>query len=189
MNNYKGLLLYFLLILSSETFADDKNINLKVIESFQSYCFATDADFNKIKKMIEALPLKQLPEKYAQAVSGVDSVETKLYLVEKINKSSGIFLGFSQPNACTISVHGIDFLPIKKIMIEQFKLVKGYSSDIGMETTEMYVPGGVSGNKKEAAEFGVILLKYPKPSLGYNGGAICFMPSQQAKKMFNNRKK
>lgn len=177
-----------LLLFSSFTFADDKNFNLKVIESFQSYCFSTDADFKKIEQLIKAMPLKQLPEKYAQAVSGVDSVKTKLYLIEKINETSAILLGFSQPNACTISVQGVDFLPIKKIMIEQFKLAKGYSSDTGLETIEIYVPGGVLGNKKEAAEFGVILLKYPKPSLGYHGGAISFFPSKQAKKLFKKKK-
>lgn len=125
----------------------------------------------------------QLSEDYANAFSGENSIKTEMYLVEKVDDEKGIFLAFGQPNACSINVQGVDFLPIKKTIIEQFQLAHVRTNDIGLQINELYIPGGVSGSKKEFAELGGVALMYPKPSMGNHGGTIAYIPPEQAKQI------
>jgi hypothetical protein len=167
--------------------ADDENLTLKAVESFQGYCFATDANFVQIEKLISVLQLKQLPDNYAAALGGPDAKKTKLYWIEESHDKKAIFLGFSQPDACSIRIQNVDFLPIKKLMMEHFKLVHCFTDDVGLQINEMYVPGGISGSKIEAKKYGLIAFMYPKPSMGHSGGTISYIPPETAKYILNSQ--
>ena len=172
--------IFCVMIFASNVSANNASLTFKPIEFFQGYCFATTADFAQIKKMIKPMKFKQLPEEYANAFSAKNAIKTELYLVEKIDNEIGMLLAFGQPDACSINVQGVDFLPIRKTMIEQFKLAHVRTKNIGLQINELYVPGGISGNKQDIAELGVVTLMYPKPSMGYLGGTIGYIPPEQA---------
>jgi hypothetical protein len=166
-------------------FAENKISVLDAVESFQIYCFETKANFTQIERLIRPLKLKQFPDDVASAAGGPDALTTKLYLVKKAYDNSFILLGFSKPNACSIMVRGIKFLPIRSLMIEQFKLAYHQTLKIGSHINEIYIPGGVLGKEQDAVRFGSIMLQYPKPSMGNLEGTIGYFPPDEAKKLLN----
>jgi len=170
---------------SSKVVAGDDRLSTEALNFFDAFCLATNADFDRIKELIEPMNYRKLPTEYADAMSVKDSTNNELYLVEKINDEKIILLAFSQPNACSVNVQGVDFLPIKKEMIEQFKLVHVATKDIGMQMYEVYVLSGSIGGKREIAEFGAITVTYSKPEMGFLAATMQYLPPEQAKRFFN----
>jgi hypothetical protein len=179
------VIISFFILTTSFAFAGGKISAQNVVERFQMYCFETEANFVRIERVVKAMKLKRFPDDIAKAVAAPNSKKTKLYLVQNIDNNRYISLGFAQPNTCSINVQGIDFLAIKNLMIKQYKLTHFDTDDIGLQINTMYILGGGLANNKNAREFGAIFLVYGKPSMGYLGGTIGYLPPDTAKAYFD----
>ena len=173
--------LCLMMVMSIDAFADDKTLQEKALVAFHTYCYSTNADFDYIERLIKPLGFKEMPEKYVKALSPDSSSKNKVYQVGKFVDKKGIYLGFGEPANCSVNIQGADFLELKKMMIKEFQLLHVVTDDVGLQVNEMYVPGGTSGSGQEAAELGVIMMMYPKPSFDPSTGTISFMPPKQAR--------
>lgn len=158
--------------LSTNLLADD--LPRKVVEYFDGYCYRAEARYEDIVSSSEALQLKALPDSMLPLLMGMDSSEGAAYVLDMDRDSGvGILLGASKPNACSVTAQGISLRPVRELLIESFRLHKVATDDIGMQISELYVPGGTTGTRQEVAQLGVVILTYSKDqstsllSIGY----------------------
>lgn len=165
---------------------DDKQLWAeKAIESFEMYCFRTSAKYQKIESMAIAMKLKPTPKELLAVGMGPNSKDGKSYFV-KWDKEKGMYLllGFSRPDACSIYAQGVSYEYVKKRLHQHYKLVLAFRDDVGLQVSEMYVPGGIRGDKKEAAELGFVLVTYPKPDVASFGFSLGYLPPETVKVQF-----
>ncbi len=110
---------------------------------------------------------------------GSDSTNGKGFFAEW-DKDVGMFimLGYAKPDTCSINIQGISYVNIKKKVQAIYQLVLAVKDDVGLQTTEMYVPGGKNGSKQEASDLGLVLITYPKSG---NGVTLGYIPPEAIK--------
>lgn len=149
----------------------------KSIEHFEAFCYRTGADPEKIKKSAEQLSLKPLPKKFLAAVAGPNSTSGEGFMLEwDKTRELYILLGFGTPDSCSIYTQGVDIGPVKEKMVDIYRLAYAQKDDVGLQVSEMYVPGGKRGNKIEAKENGLISITYLKPESGYKSVILSYLP-------------
>lgn len=163
----------------------------KTIESFEGYCFQTNADHSAIKRMVSAAHLKLAPKELAAAAQPLSKGGGgEAYIVEWSKFRDGLFilLGFSKKvDSCSIYAQGIAFADIEKRLKSEYRLVFAQSNDVGLQISEMYVPGGTTGTVNDALENGIIMVVRPKPGLGKDGFTLGYMPPETVAKVFAQR--
>lgn len=147
--------------LSTNLLAND--LPRKTVEYFDGHCYRMAARYEVIVASSEALQLKPIPEAILPLVLGVDGSEGAGYVLE-LDRDAGtaILLGASKPDACSVAAQGVPLKPIRELLIESFQLHKVLTDDIGLQTSEFYVPGGTTGTRQEIFEIGAVVLTYSK---------------------------
>ena len=160
--------------------ADDA---MYVLESFQAFCWGPDAEIAQVKKMARTAKLKIVPPEISNAIAGPDSKRTQAYFLSKEGDEYTI-LGISEPDVCVISYSGADSKRVKELLTAFFKPKLVHKDEVGLQTTETYVPGGSSGSITEAAHHGLIMFTYAKEATGVRAGTVSWMPPRTARLIF-----
>lgn len=149
----------------------------KALESFETYCYHPFGKYSQIESLANLTKLRPLPNFIFAAMLGPKSTEGKGYFVES-DKGAGMYilLGLAKPDACSIYVQGVPYVQVKLRLESSYKLVFAGRDDMGQQLSEMYVPGGKTGDKKEAIELGLILVTYPKQELSADGFTLGYLP-------------
>lgn len=157
----------------------------RAVEMFEMYCFRTSAKYTQIENMAIAMKLRPTPKELVAIGMGTNSRDGKSYFVDW-DKKKGMYLllGFGKPDACSIYAQGVSYDYVKKRLHTHYKLALAFRDDVGLQVTEMYVPGGKSGNKKEAAELGFVAVTYPKSDIGSFGFSLGYLPPETVKQQF-----
>jgi hypothetical protein len=66
-----------------------------------------------------------------------------------------------------------------------YKLILAFRDDTGLQVSEMYVPGGKQGSKKEAAVFGLVFVAYTKPDVSEFGFTLGYLSPKTARQQFS----
>ena len=157
----------------------------KGIEGFEVYCYRSFGNYKQIDSMAKVTKLNSLPTEFVTAVMGPGSTDGKGYLLASDRpKGFAVILGLSRPDACSINVQGVPYKIAKEQIHSTYQLALSVKDDIGLQVSEVYVPGGKSGNKLEAADFGVIFITYPKDETGVKGYTIGYMPPNTVSKIY-----
>jgi len=173
------LTLSFLLITSQFALSDDTQIIKNAIRNFHGLCYAPEANFNQIQKLIKTFNYQKMPKEFAEAVGTPGTTKSELYMIEHPAKGKGILFGFGEPNSCAVFVRGVDYSKIKTLMVEEFNLKHLYTENQGLQTNESYIPNGKSGSKAEASSKGIIMLMYSSSTLMPPGCTIGYLPPER----------
>ena len=178
---------WFVALSSSPLLAEnDKQVWAeRAVEAFEMYCFRTSAKYNQIENMAIAMKLRPAPKELVAVGMGTNSRDGKSYFVD-LDKEKGMYLllGFGKPDACSIYAQGISYDNVKNRLHTHYKLALAFRDDVGLQITEIHVPGGKSGNKKEAAELGFVSVTYPKPDIGSFGFTLGYLPPETVNQQF-----
>jgi serine/threonine protein kinase len=157
----------------------------KALESFETYCYHPFGKYAQIESLANLTKLRPLPNIVFAALLGSKSTEGKGYFVES-DRGAGMYilLGLAKPDACSIYVQGVPYLQVKLRLESSYKLVFAGRDDMGQQLSEMYVPGGKTGDKKEAIELGLILVTYPKQELSADGFTLGYLPPGTVEGLF-----
>lgn len=174
-------LLICAMLLSQNATANDAKVDKfrDAIEVFELYCFKTSADYSRIEEMAAAEKMKKAPKELLTLVLGSSAAEGKGFL---FNERS--MLVISKPDACGVYFDGVRFSDVEAVIKKSYKLYSFYRDDVGLEVSEMFIPGGRGAVKEEINELGIISVTYPKPGFGDPGFSMSFLPPRTTKLVF-----
>ncbi len=168
-----------LVFASQAAYSADSALAKSAVKNFQSLCYSTGADYDRIKRIIKPMGLMKLPNQYAASAFGPNTTDAELYVLEKAGRPKILMLGIGKPNICTISVQGIDFSETKRLVIKEFILKHLDTNQFGLNTHELYVPNGKVGSKEEIESNGIVGFIYSDLR-----GQINYMPPETAAASF-----
>jgi len=174
------------ILLSSTVAAGDtsKSWATTALENFEMYCYRSGASFSRVHAMAAAFKLPQVPSEYTPLIAGQNSTDTEAYLIQlDRDRGMAIILATGKPDACSIYVQGLPFEQISSRFKTNYKLALAGRDDVGMQVSELYVPGGTTGGKNEARELGMIMVTHPKEASG-DFFVIGYMPSTTVSQLF-----
>ena len=184
----RRLLVLLALATSVPASSNDEQWTRKTLEAFDGLCYRTAARFSLIEKMAAVHRFRPVPDEDVPAILGPDNTTGKAYVVDW-DKDRGIyvFLVIAKPDTCSVMAKGFSYRSISDVFRRQFKLVLAFRDDVGMQVSELFVPGGRAGTKQEAIELGLAAATYPKPEYHDDLFTLSYIPPGTAKDRFGSR--
>src|SRR5690554_6928738 len=188
MRKITMLSISFALISSAmATSTDEEAWSLKLVNHFEMYCFRTGANFSTITSMAEALELQEIPQKMLVGMMPINDVEDgKGYVLEHDEESSkGIMLmAVRGQDACSVIGANLGNESAVEYVLKEYQLVEFFKDDVGLQVTNLYIPGGDSESYEEVRERGVIYIVKSKPGSPSKGMTIGYLPPITAKEIY-----
>lgn len=143
--------------------------------AFETYCYRTDAEYDRAIGIAEALDMQRISEKMLAGLLPPDPVEKGAgYVLARYPQSNSaiLFSIVEGADACTVSVAGIDPALLEQKMQKDYHLQQKGQRDVGLQTNTFYVPG----EGATALTAGVITLMKSKPGYGPSTMSLSYLP-------------
>lgn len=153
----------------------DRERAIAAVTAFETYCYRTDAEYDRAIGTAEALGLRRIPEKMLSGLLPPDPVAKGAgYVLARYPESNSaiLFSIVEGADACTVSVVGIDPVLLEQEMKKNYHLQQKGQSDVGLQTNTFYVPG----EGATARTAGVITLMKSKPGYGPSTMSLSYLP-------------
>lgn len=160
--------------------ATEKAHAIAAVTAFETYCYRTDAEYDRATATAEALGMKRIPKKVLAGLLPPDPVEKGAgYVLARYPESNSaiLFSVVEGADACTVSVVGIDPALLEQEMQKNYHLQQIGQGDVGLQTNTFYVPG----EDATALTAGVITLMKSKPGYGQSTMSLSYLPPRSVK--------
>ncbi|WP_192036173.1 hypothetical protein [Halomonas sp. YLGW01] len=160
---------------------------VKLVSHFEAFCYQTDASFPKAVALANVLEKQEIPSEMMAAFMPLNDVDdAKGYLLERDDvRQRAIFLGVvTGKDACSVAGTGISQDEVIASMSENYRLREVASTDIGLQISTMYIPGGTSDATREAHRKGMIAITKGKSGATAETMTLAYIPPRTAKETF-----
>lgn len=152
------------------------------VEAFEMYCYQTNASYDLALRMVEAMGLVRLEDKFDPMVAPLQGAGTAYYIEVDAEADRLMLLSPNERGACSVFAKGYDDRAIRQSMLDNYNLKHMMTDDAGLQINEAFIPNGVNGTIGEAAANGMIGITTAKTGPGIT---VAYVSPEAAQEIFS----